>query len=180
MKTLFRLALIVPLLWLLGFVWFVFSLPGEVVADDRTDGIVVLTGGPGRLAHGVELLQENRGQRLLVSGVDQSVRAEELAAEVGAPQRLFDCCIDLGKRAENTVGNAAEIAAWAQQNGYTSLRVVTASDHMPRALQEIRAEVGDTVRLIPNPVRIPRTFGSLAREYSKFVVRRLQRLAGTA
>ena len=178
MKLLLRLLLAIPLLWLAGFVWFLLSLPAGVEAEVETDAIVVLTGGPGRVAHGVELLQEGYGERLLVSGVDPTVRPIELAEELGVDEALFTCCIDLGKQAENTVGNAFEIGAWVRRNGYTSLRVVTAADHMPRALHEIERELGPSVALVADPVAPKWGLSALATEFSKYTVRSLQMLVG--
>lgn len=178
MRIVLRLLLAIPLLWLAGFIWFMLSLPEPVETDLETDAIVVLTGGPGRLAHGVELLRAGQAERLFVSGVDRSVRPADLAAELGVEERLFTCCIDLGKHAENTIGNGAEVAAWAEARGYSSVRVVTAADHMPRALQEIDQAAGGRLDLIADPVDAVGGLPSLATEYSKFAVRRAQRLVG--
>lgn len=178
MRIILRLLFIIPLVWLAGFIWFMLSLPGPPDAPHETDAIVVLTGGPGRLAHGVELLREGRADRLLVSGVDPSVRPAELAAELGVDERIFTCCIDLGKHAENTIDNGTEIAAWAGARGYQSVRVVTAADHMPRALQEIEQAAGGELILVPDPVDSVGGLPSLATEYSKYAVRSAQRLAG--
>ena len=71
--------------------------------------------------------------------VIREVRRQELRALTPGSNRLFNCCVDLGFEAEDTVGNAQEIAAWADAKGYDSLIVVTSDYHMPRALTEIRA-----------------------------------------
>src|SRR5216683_1250575 len=60
----------VPVLFAAGFLWFVWRMPSEEVALDRSaDGIVVLTGGASRILDGIELLAAGRGKRLLISGV---------------------------------------------------------------------------------------------------------------
>eukprot|EP01035_Chromulina_nebulosa_P060012 gene60012-82091_t len=67
-------------------------------ADDRkTDAIVVMTGGPGRIDRGLALLERHAAQRLLVSGVAPEVRAHELAVKYHRPASLFACCVDLGE-----------------------------------------------------------------------------------
>ena len=173
LSLLVKFALGLALIWLAGFVWFMLTL-GQSAADDlRTDAVVVLTGGPGRLARGIEVLRAGQAERLFVSGVDPSVRPAELAAELDVDPALFACCVDLGKRAANTVGNGAEIAAWARGRGYRSLRIVTASDHMRRALTEIESRVPAEIALVPDAV--PTALGpvALAREYTKYAARRI-------
>jgi uncharacterized SAM-binding protein YcdF (DUF218 family) len=55
-----------------------------------------------------------------------------------APGRLYDCCVDLGFSAVDTIGNARETAAWARANKFRRLIVVTADYHMPRAILELK------------------------------------------
>jgi len=62
--------------------------------------------------------------------------------------------VDLGFEAEDTVGNAQEIAAWARSKGYRSLIVVTSDYHMPRSLVEIRGQAPG-VKLTPYAVSTP-------------------------
>ena len=76
---------------------------------------------------------------MLISGVNRQVRRSDLQALTRAPQPLFDCCVDLGFTAEDTIGNARETADWARGMRYSSLILVTADYHMPRALLELRA-----------------------------------------
>ena len=134
------------------FLWFFATLPQPVALDRRTDAVVVLTGGPGRLARGVVALEAKSARRMLVSGVDTTVRPSELAAQTGASPDLYACCIDLGREATNTRSNAKETAAWVRKHHYRSVRVITSSDHMARARLELRAELGPDVDLLPDAV----------------------------
>jgi uncharacterized SAM-binding protein YcdF (DUF218 family) len=165
--------LFLVLLWFAGFVWFVLTLPGPAPDMLKTDGIVVLTGGPGRVSRGIDLLRRGQTKRLLISGVGTTVRPAELAAEHDVPVRLFDCCIDLGKRAADTRGNGEEIAEWARFHRYKSVRIVTSQSHMARALLEARSRLGPGVRIAPDAVASALSFGPIATEYSKFAFRRL-------
>jgi uncharacterized SAM-binding protein YcdF (DUF218 family) len=145
------------------------------------DGIVALTGGSlERLATGMDLLAQGRGRRLLISGVNAKVTDAELEAAIGADPDLFRCCVDVGRAAENTLGNAAETAAWAKRNGFDELIIVTADYHMPRSLAELRAALPQAV-LIAYPVSTAvtapgswqRDIGAalrLAGEYVKYLV----------
>jgi len=136
--------LLVPLLlglglFLGGFVAFAFNLPGTPApTSQRTDAIVVLTGGSERLKVGFELLAEGTAKKLFVSGVYRGVEVSELLLlSQRAPDELA-CCIALGYDAEDTHGNAQEAAEWMQREGLRSLRLVTAAYHMPRSLLEFR------------------------------------------
>lgn len=123
-------------------------VPGSV---SRADAIVVLTGGEDRVATGIQLIAAGRGQRLLISGVHPSGSATDLRRRHGGNDRLFQCCIDLGHDATDTVGNAEEARAWVEGHGYRSLIVVTSSYHMPRSMTEF-ARVMPDVTLKPYPV----------------------------
>jgi uncharacterized SAM-binding protein YcdF (DUF218 family) len=141
-------------LWLfvLGFVLFaawVSRIPEQ--SAGRADGIVVLTGGPTRIEEGAKLLQDNRGDRLLISGINTHTGRDSVLKLTGLASKQFNCCVDLGYSALDTIGNARETGTWASQRRYNSLIVVTSRAHMPRSLAELeRALPG--VKLIPHPV----------------------------
>lgn len=118
----------------------------------EADAIVALTGGDAdRLRTAMKLLQEGRGRRLLISGVNARVPdADVYDVLEGAPE-LIACCVDLGRQAKDTLGNASETAAWANRNSFSRIIVVTDDYHMPRSLAELRVALPDA-RLIPYPV----------------------------
>ncbi len=173
MKLLRRLGLLLLLLGLLfiggllDFIDAVARLP-EPAAERRTDGIVVLTGGTGRLSTAIRLLDQDRAERLLISGVSEGASKASLSQALhqslpenmlARPDRpgldvamLMECCIDLGFEATDTAGNAVEAMAWAQARGFRNLRLVTANYHMPRALAEFRRQLGG-IDILPHPVR---------------------------
>jgi uncharacterized SAM-binding protein YcdF (DUF218 family) len=172
-----RLAAIPTLLWALGFALFVILLPGP--ADDRTtDGIVVLTGGPGRIQRGIHLLQAGKARRMLVSGVDRRVKPHELAAEYDAPRRLFQRQIDLGHESVDTRSNAIEAAAWLKKRDYKSVRLVTTDWHMARARFELRHAVGKDVEVVADAVPSEPALVPLLKEYNKYLLRRASALFG--
>lgn len=163
-----------------GFLLFANALPRTEAPLTRTaDGIVVLTGGASRIVDAVELLANGHGERLLISGVHPSTTPGELIRVNPEFERLMDCCIDLGRDATNTIGNAIETGRWAREQHFRSLIVVTSGWHMPRALVEIERELPN-VTLIPYPVISDRMRGEpwwsdlptirlLAVEYVKYV-----------
>jgi uncharacterized SAM-binding protein YcdF (DUF218 family) len=167
--------------WLGGFTWFIATLPLGERSPRKTDGIVALTGGPARLDEAAILLADGQGQRLLISGVNPETSAEAIQQTLNLPPALFGCCVDLGREATDTVGNARETATWAARHQFHSLRVVTFAAHMPRSLVELRAALPEDVELLAHPVlteRVrpanwaahPSAALSLAHEFSKYVV----------
>ncbi len=169
------------LVWFGGLVWFVATLPRAVTdTASRTDGIVVLTGGSERIEAGLSLLSAGRSKTLLLSGVHRGTSRQALAKLSQQSPEVFQCCVELGREATDTVGNARETAAWVKRNSMTSLRLVTSVYHLPRSLVEFRRAMKD-IRLIAHPVysasvkldgwwRWPGTAMLLAGEFNKYVV----------
>jgi uncharacterized SAM-binding protein YcdF (DUF218 family) len=140
-----------------GLVWFAESIPSEPATDDTTtDAIVVLTGGAARLATGIELLRQGRARKLFVSGVYRGVDVQELLRVQRQSPDEVACCIELGYSAESTEGNATETRGWVEREGVASLRLVTASYHMPRSLIEFRRAMPG-LRIVAHPV-LPDSF----------------------
>jgi uncharacterized SAM-binding protein YcdF (DUF218 family) len=135
-----------------GLVWFAESI-ADVVEDTATttDAIVVLTGGSQRVQSGLQLLTAGKAKKLFVSGVYHSTDVTALLHAQRQSPDSVQCCIVLGHSADNTYGNAQETAAWMRQEGYRSLRLVTASYHMRRALLEFERAMPEA-RIIPHPV----------------------------
>src|SRR6202035_1723407 len=126
----------------LGFAGFIWLLPNQEIALDRSaDGIVVLTGGTSRV----------RGARLLITGVNPGTTTNDIARQTVDYGRLLNCCVDLDYSALNTLGNAVQARRWAIDHDFKSLIVVTSAYHMPRALAELAHQLPDAA-LIPFPV----------------------------
>jgi uncharacterized SAM-binding protein YcdF (DUF218 family) len=136
----------------LGFVLFANAVMREPeVRDERADGIVVLTGGQTRISEAARLLEDGRGQRLLISGVNRKIGRPSLLKISGLDEKIFNCCVDLGYAALDTIGNADETRRWAEALGYDRLIVVTASYHMPRSIAELSRAMPN-IELLPHPV----------------------------
>jgi len=167
------------------FLWFVRQMPSTEVAPTRNaDGIVALTGGPFRINDALDLLAAGRGKRLLISGVNPATRPSEISRMMPEHQRLFQCCVDLGHSAMNTIGNAVETRRWAKARDFHSLIVVTANFHIPRAMVELEHELPD-VKLVPfgvvsEKLRVeawwenPETARLLFLEYLKYTLARVR------
>ena len=122
------------LLWAAGLGAFGMRVANSTPAADppNADGIVALTGAASvRIEAAVQLLEDGKAQRLLVSGVNPDVTRPELQAVAHDFGRAFNCCVDLGFHAANTQGNARETANWVGYHHYRSLIVVTSDYHIP-------------------------------------------------
>jgi len=184
-KGWFRFALFMVVLTLLiftaGFVTFAHKVdnlrPPLRVA--KADGIVVWTGkGGGRLETGADLLRLNKGERLLISGVNAKTSLDAIKELVILPDARAECCIDLDYKAKDTIGNARETASWAMALGYEHIILVTSSYHMPRAKMEIGAAAG-RIKITAYPVINPEgtkwyadgaRFRRLFQEYGKLLL----------
>ena len=144
--------LAVAVIWLAGLVWYSSLIPRPSVPSlEKSKAIVVLTGGSDRMAEGLRLLEGGLAQKLFVSGVYHRVEVKELLHVARKNPNELECCIELGYTADNTAGNAYETAAWIEKEGFQSLRLVTASYHMPRSLLEFH-RVMPAIEIIAHPV----------------------------
>lgn len=152
--------LVVALIWFCGLLAFAGRIQRETPAPPPTpaQGVVALTGAGSnaRIAEAMALLQDGYGRRMLVSGVNRRASREDIRNVSRAVRRLYDCCVDLGFEAGDTVGNARETAGWAQAMRYDRLIIVTADYHMPRAMLELNAVLrGTGITAQPYPVATP-------------------------
>lgn len=156
--------------WFLGLVWFAMFLPGPADAG-KTDAVVVLTGGAGRFERGLDTLKAGQADRMLVSGVDPTVRRAEFEVLRNVPPKISRCCIDLDKASVDTISNARETARWIKGRNYRSVRLVTSDWHMRRAKMELDHVVGPGVRVVGDAVRSNPSLTQLFKEYNKLVAR---------
>ena len=140
-------------MWAIGFYQFAQLIPDKPPAvNQNADAIVVLTGGVGRVRAGLSLLERGLGEKLFVSGVYRGVDVQELLKVAQRAPGNLECCISLGYAADNTRGNAVETASWIRAKDINSVRIVTASYHMPRSLLEFRWVLPDNIQIISHPV----------------------------
>ena len=141
MKALGIGLLVALLVWVIGFAWFVQIAGRAGQVPPHSDGIVAFTGGADRVETALRLLAEQRGDKLLLSGIGGGAELAELAPRAGVDPLPLASRVTLGRSATTTRGNAQETAAWARANEIHSLLVVTAAYHMPRALAELSSRV---------------------------------------
>ena len=160
------------LLYLLGFMLFSVTL-GAPADDRKTDAAVVITGGSGRIEHGMMVLSRGNAKRLLIAGADPSVTKPDLVHRLGGKRTLVNCCVDLGSESVDTRSNAEEAKRWLDRRGYKSLRLITSDWHMRRARYEFGRVLGSDYALVPDAVRSQPRFTTLFGEYNKYLLRRI-------
>lgn len=172
-----RLLSILLLAYVLGFAWFAVMLP-QPRDGGKTDAVVVLTGGSGRIDRGLKALNQGWARQMLVSGVDKEVRPHEFALQYKVPARLMACCVALGFDSVDTRSNAGETARWIARNKVRSIRLITTDWHMRRGAFELQRSVPRGVSILRDAVPSRPTLRTLFLEYHKLIARRLAVLWG--
>lgn len=172
-----RILSLILLAWALGFVWFAVMLPQPAEAG-KSDAVVVLTGGAGRVERGLDVLDQHWAPKMFVSGVDKQVKLIEFAVQFNVPPAQMACCVRLGYSAIDTVSNARETADWIRAEDLHTVRLVTSDWHMRRAVFELRRALPPGVTLIEDAVPTKPSLRILFTEYSKLLARGFARLGG--
>ena len=102
MRSVLTLALLLAVLVFIGGFW---NFAAQVRAPEQnppppqSQAIVALTGGSlERLSTGVELLEQQRAERLLISGVNRIVTDQELFTLLHVDPALAQCCVRCRRR----------------------------------------------------------------------------------
>lgn len=160
----------------------------ETPRDPKADAIVVLTGGYQRIDSAIVLLKSGAGERLLISGANPATSGNLLRKLTQSSSALFECCVDMGYEAVDTIGNANETARWISDHRFRRVLVVTNNYHMPRSLLELTVSDPRT-EFIAYPVvnsdlkngnwlRQPGVVKAMISEYLKYCLARLRAFAG--
>ncbi|MBR6356322.1 MAG: YdcF family protein [Alphaproteobacteria bacterium] len=141
MQFKWRYLITVPLvclicLWLGGFLYFCYQINHYTQSNEKTDAIVVLTGGRNRITESISLLNSGLADKMFISGVSKRVTISDIENKAGVTL-LEPYKVELGYKAQDTVGNASEIKEWIESNNIRSVRLVTSNYHLPRALTEL-------------------------------------------
>lgn len=159
---------------LLGLMVFSLSMVimrAPMAIGEKTDAIVVLTGGSGRVEAGLKAYHDGLSDRLLVSGVHKDVKIGEIVTLL--PGLIVNMGgIVLDPRATSTAENALYSIEWIEEKKVRSIRLITAYYHMPRAYWEFKRRM-PSLKIIPhavNPETGPSYVKMLFAEYGKTVL----------
>ena len=169
-----RFGAILILFYALGFVLFAFTLGRPAPADAAaTDAAIVLTGGPGRIEHAIDVVKDHKAKRLLVAGVDPSVTKPDLARRIKGSRSWGAGGGGHGRRTRDTRANPQEARPWLAGHNYKSVRLITSDWHMRRARYEFDKVLGSKYALTTDAVRTEPSFLTLFGEYNKYLLRRI-------
>lgn len=116
------------------------------------DCAVVLTGGPGRVREGFDLLVEGRVKKLIISGVHPEVKLREMLPVWPFYAGLYEQDVVLEKRSESTWGNAQQSLPIVEALRCRDLLLVTSRLHMHRASQTFRRVFPEYIAIHPQSV----------------------------
>lgn len=94
---------------------------------------IVLTGGPGRIQHGVFLLGKGAIRKLIISGVSTKASLRDLFPLWPVYGSISQDNVILEKRSETTYGNAIQSLAIAEALLCTNAFLITSQSHLYRA-----------------------------------------------
>ena len=160
------------LLYALGFILFGVTLGRPAKAGVKTDAVVVITGGTGRIEHAMKVLEDRKAKRVLIAGADPLVTKKDLVDRFDANARLVRCCVDLGSESVDTRSNAEEAQRWLSRRKFRSVRLVTNDWHMRRAGYEFSRSLNGRYEVVHDAGRTEPKFGTLFAEYNKYLLRR--------
>lgn len=120
----------------------------EVIYNNSSDGIAVLTGGKGRISLGLELFKNNRNLKLIISGVDKKVSDKSIL-----PDNLKNRSnITIDKDSESTYQNAKVISNWLAKNKLKNITIISSYYHMPRSMLLMQAQTPN-IKFYAYPVK---------------------------
>lgn len=131
----------------IGFAYDTFSVKQR---DVKTDAIVVLTGGRGRVEEGIRLYREHRSLCLFLIGVDPSVRKAELYKERRGERGGKNVFLDRVSR--NTLENAIQARELILSKKVQSIMLITSRYHMKRAIVIFENILPKNIAIYPHPV----------------------------
>jgi uncharacterized SAM-binding protein YcdF (DUF218 family) len=141
-----RIIFIAAFVSLSGLIWFYLHERKAIAAekitawldDQRADCGVVLTGGPGRVREGFDLLAQGQIHKLIISGVHPRASLREIFPQWPYYGNLREEDVVLERRSTTTYGNAVQSLPLVEAVRCRSLVLITSHLHMRRAFKTFR------------------------------------------
>ena len=157
------------LLWLANFIVFDAYIKKNQNNKDKTDAIVVLTGGKNRIAESFRLFNNEMADILIISGVSDKVSLKELQRQNKTVITKNNDKIFIGREATTTYQNAIEVSEIIRRNNVRSVRLVTSYYHIPRSKEEILAHNPD-IEIIVHPVYSQNVSSKWWKNWNSFIL----------
>lgn len=113
--------------------------PTAWLEDQKADCAVVLTGGPGRVRDGFDLLAQGSIQKLIISGVHPYAQLREIFPQWPFHGGLDEKDVILERRSGTTYGNAQQSLPIVEALHCRDIVLITSRLHMYRAERTFRA-----------------------------------------
>ena len=152
-KGLFSLLVLFSLVVSILFVDFVYKTFSFRQRTVKTDAIVVLAGGRGRIEEGVRLYRQQLNVSLYLIGVDPSVRKADLFHEQAGSRPGNQVYLEQVSR--NTLENALYARDLLIKGNVRSIQLITSRYHMKRSLLLFRHILPRDIAIYPQPVISP-------------------------
>jgi len=117
--------------------------------DQSADCAVVLTGGPGRVREGFDLLAQRRIKKLIISGVYPAASLRDIFPQLPFYGSIDEEDIILEKRSGSTYGNAQQTLPLVEALHCRDIILITSRIHMYRANKIFVGVFPEGFRIIP-------------------------------
>ncbi len=143
----------------------------EVTRFDA-DCAVVLTGGPGRIREGIDLLANKSVKKLIISGVNPNSQFKQIFPMWAYYPEINEADVVLEKRSETTFGNAIQSLPLVELLKCRDVILITSQIHMYRAHQTFRKIYPNNIEIKINPLYLSKDnyeFNDLVQETLKSI-----------
>lgn len=138
--------------------------------DHKADCAVVLTGGPGRVREGFDLLAQGQVHKLIISGVHPRSTLRDIFPQWPYYGGLRVEDVVLERRSNTTYGNAQQTLPLVEALRCRSLVLITSHLHMRRAYKTFRRIIPGETMIMTRAVSsgaVPPRFSDLSFETLK-------------
>jgi uncharacterized SAM-binding protein YcdF (DUF218 family) len=120
--------------------------------DQRAECAIVLTGGPGRVREGFDLLSRKQIKKLIIAGVHPRVYLRDMMPLWPFYGGLDEKDVILDRRSGTTYGNAQQTLPLVEALHCRDVLIVTSNLHMYRAFKTFQAAYPEDMPLFPRAV----------------------------
>lgn len=121
-------------------------------SNQTADCGIVLTGGPGRVKEGFDLLSRSMIKKLIISGVFQSSQLKDIFPALPYFGELKEEDILIERRSTTTYGNSQQTLAIVEALGCRDVLLITSQPHMYRAYLTFKAAYPERIPIFKHAI----------------------------